>query len=163
MTIIFRQARGHDFPAIARMLELYQYELSDHWDQELDPAGEYGYDLTRHMHAATSFAYIALARDHPAGFALVAPACVTRNEGCWMEQFFVLGRYRRAGVGRSFARHVFGRHPGPWEVGELAENLPAQRFWRAVIAEVTGDAFTEVNVTGGWWRGVVQQFSTTAA
>ncbi len=158
-----RLARAEDFAAIARMLELYQYELSDIWDQDLDAAGEYGYDLDRHRLASTSFAHIALCDGRPAGFALVAPALVTRDEGWWMEQFFVLKKHRRAGLGRALAQHVFGAHPGPWEVGQMPKNLAARAFWRKLIAEITGGRYVEVEVAQGWWQGVVQQFDTRAA
>lgn len=141
------------------MLELYQYELSDIWDQELDAQGEYGYDLTRHMEGQRFFAHVVLVNENYAGVALVAPAIVTQNDGCWMEQFFILKKYRHAGLGASLAHHVFQCHPGPWEVGQMPRNLAAQAFWRKVIASLTHGRFTEVQVTVGWWQGVVQRFS----
>jgi predicted acetyltransferase len=145
------------------MLELYQYELSDIWDQDLDAHGEYGYDLTRHMEGERFFAHVVLVNEHFAGFALVAPAVVTQTDGFWMEQFFILKKYRHADLGATLARHVFDSHPGPWEVGQMPRNLPAQAFWRKVIASLTGDRFTEVQVTQGWWQGVVQRFSYETA
>ena len=145
-----RQAQPQDFPALEQMLELYQYELSDIWDQQLDAHGRYGYDLARHKEGRRFHAHVALQEGRYAGFALVAPAAVTRKEGAWMEQFFILKRYRRAGAGRVLARHVFSSHPGLWEVGEMPANLVAQAFWRKVIAEVTGGQFVEVQVAEGW-------------
>ena len=145
------------------MLELYQYELSDIWDQELDTHGEYGYDLTRHTEGKRFFAHVVLVDDHFAGFALVAPAIVTQKDGFWMEQFFILKKHRHADLGTNLARHVFQSHPGPWEVGQMPGNLPAQAFWRKVITSLTGGRFTEVQVTEGWWQGVVQRFSYETA
>ena len=145
------------------MLELYQYELSDTWPQDLDANGRYGYDLARHRLGDRFHAHVAIKGTQYAGFALVAPAVVTRSEGCWMEQFFVLKRFRRAGVGFELARHVFFDHPGPWEVGQMPANLAAQVFWRKVIDQMTDGQFTEVKVTQGWWQGVVQQFHIRAA
>jgi predicted acetyltransferase len=163
MTLHCRRAQPHDFEPLQQMLELYQYELSDIWPQELDARGRYGYDLARHREAARFFAYVALHAGSYAGFALVAPAAVTRTEGCWMEQFFVLKRHRRAGTGRALAGFVFSQHPGPWEVGQMEANHAAQHFWRRVIAGHTGGRFTETRVTEGWWQGVVQQFDLAAA
>ena len=37
-----RRAVPVDRPALSRMLELYQHDLSDIWDQDLDAGGEYG-------------------------------------------------------------------------------------------------------------------------
>lgn len=163
MPLECRTARAEDFPALEQMLELYQYELSDIWLQDLDAQGRYGYDLIRHKEGARFHAHIAVQDGQYAGFALVAPAAVTQTEGAWMEQFFILKRHRRCGAGGVLARHVFNSHPGPWEVGEMPANLPAQAFWRKVIAEVTAGEFTEVQVTEGWWRGVVQRFHVRAA
>jgi predicted acetyltransferase len=75
-----------------------------------------------------------------------------------MEQFFVLKRHRRSGVGLQLARHVFLSHPGLWEVGQMPSNAAARTFWRSVIGTVTRGQFDEVQVTEGWWQGSVQQF-----
>ncbi|MFT3957081.1 MAG: hypothetical protein QM722_22700 [Piscinibacter sp.] len=159
MSLECRLARPEDFHALGRMLELYQYELSDIWDQELDPHGEFGYDTSKHRQAQHCFAHILLVDQHYAGFALVAPAMVTRQEGFWMEQFFVLKRYRQAGCGLALARHVFSCHPGAWEVGQMPGNAAARQFWRRVVGLVTEGDFTEVEVTEGWWQGTVQRFT----
>lgn len=140
------------------MLELYQYELSDIWHQDLDAQGRYGYDLSRHKLAERFFAHVAVEGTQYVGFALVAPAAVTRSEGWWMEQFFVLKHYRRFGVGRKLAQHVFLSHPGLWEVGQMPANAAARDFWRSVIDTVTAGQFSELEVTDGWWQGFVQQF-----
>ena len=158
MTLVCRQAEAEDFPALQQLLELYQYELSDIWHQDLDAQGRYGYDLSRHERAERFFAHVALEGTQYAGLALVAPAVVTRTDGWWMEQFFVHKRHRRCGVGLRLARHVFASHPGPWEVGQMPANAPARAFWRSVIDKATEGRFAEVQVTEGWWHGSVQQF-----
>src|SRR3954453_11836175 len=89
MALAIHQARAEDFPALEQLLELYQYDLSDIWGQDLDANGRYGFDLTRHRRADRSRAYIAREGSQYVGFALTAPAIVTRTEGTWMEQFFI--------------------------------------------------------------------------
>jgi predicted acetyltransferase len=159
----FRKARAADFPALEQLLELYQYELSDIWQQEMNSEGRYGYDLSRHKREERFHAHVALDGSQYVGFALVAPAVVTRTQGSWMEQFFVLKRHRRSGAGRALARHVFFSHPGPWEVGQMPANGAARAFWRRVVTDVTDMQFAEIQVTEGWWQGVVQQFHIPAA
>jgi predicted acetyltransferase len=158
MSLTIHLARDEDFPALEQMLELYQYDLSDIWLQDLDQNARYGFDLTRHRRAGRSRAYIAQDGLQYVGFALTAPAIVTRTEGTWMEQFFILKRYRRSGAGRALAKYVLSSHPGPWELGQIAGNTGAYSFWRQVVGEITGGQFTELQVTEGWWQGVVQQF-----
>lgn len=163
MPLELRKARPEDFSALQQMLELYQYELSDMYHQDTDAEAKYGYNLDRHRQEDRFHAYVALEETQYVGFALVAPATVTRKDGSWMEQFFILKRYRRSGAGRALALHVFRNHPGLWEVGQMPANLAAQDFWRRVISVATEGAFVEIQITEGSWQGVVQQFHATAA
>ena len=163
MPLVCRQAEAADFPALQQLLELYQYELSDLWHQELDVQARYGSDLSRHRQAQRFFAHIAVDGKQYVGFALVAPAAVTRSKGFWMEQFFILKAHRRHGAGATLAQHVFRSHPGLWEVGQMPANVAAHAFWRRVIDAHTGGHFTELTLTSRWWKGVVQQFRSGAA
>jgi predicted acetyltransferase len=159
-TIEIRSARVADRPALQRMLELYQYELSDIWDQDLDAHGEYGYALDRFWSGDGCRAFVATVCGHYAGFALTDGAVKVGMSGHWMDQFFVLKKYRRGGLGAALARHVFDALPGAWEVGQMPNNLAAQVFWRRVVADHTKGAYTEHATTSGWWQGVVQSFDT---
>jgi len=159
MEFHLRKAQPHDFAALQQLLELYQYELSDIWPQEADSEAKYGYDIQRHRQAERFHAHVALQESQYVGFALVAPAGVTRREGYWMEQFFIHKRYRGTGAGSALAKHVLSSYPGPWEIGQMPANHAAQAFWRKVISQVTGGAYVELVVTEGWWQGVVQQFN----
>ena len=163
MTLHFRKAKPEDFPALQQMLELYQYDISDIYLQDTDSEAKYGYNLERHKQGERFHAHVALEGSQYIGFALVAPAIVTRKEGSWMEQFFILKRYRRCGAGRALALHVFQCHQGPWEVGQMQANHAAQAFWRQVIGAATTGSFVELRVTEGWWQGVVQQFHARTA
>ncbi len=162
-TLTLRRARDEDFPALQQMLELYQYELSDIWLQDADAQACYGYDLSAHRLGQQRHAHVALCGNQYAGFALAAPARVTRHEGCWMEQFFVLKRFQGSGTGRALALHTLQAHPGPWEVGQMAANTAAQAFWRRVLGDFTGGQFTEQLLSEGPWHGVVQVFEVPTA
>jgi predicted acetyltransferase len=163
MALELRKAQPQDFAALQQMLELYQYELSDIWPQEADPEARYGYNLDLHRQGERFHAHVAMQGSQYAGFALVAPAGVTRREGNWMEQFFILKRFRLCGAGHALARHVLLSHPGAWEVGQMPANLAAQAFWRRVIGQLTLGDYVELQVTEGGWQGFVQQFHVPAA
>jgi hypothetical protein len=53
-----RHATLADQLPIRRMLELYQHDLSDIWDQDLDVHGEYGYALDRYWHQPVHQAFV---------------------------------------------------------------------------------------------------------
>lgn len=147
---------------LQRMLELYQHDLSDLWDQDLDVHGDYGYALDRHFARDAAWPYVFLVDGRHAGFALVDTQVRLPGGDFWMEQFFVLRKYRRRGVGARAACRVFARHPGRWQVGQMPANTPAQAFWRQVIAQHTGGAFEETTLTTGPWQGLVQTFASPA-
>jgi predicted acetyltransferase len=151
-------ATAADRLPIYRMLELYQYELSDIWDQDLDAHGEYGYALDRYWSSESCFSYVARVAGNYAGFALANQSVVLGPGGTWMDQFFVLKKYRRSGVGWALATRVISDIPGQWEIGQMTENHNARAFWQSVIEDVTSGNFSEHQVTEGWWRGSIQRF-----
>lgn len=96
-----------------------------------------------------------------AGFAFVGEGSYIRpgEDHHWlMEEFFILRKYRRRGLGEWFATQLFDRFPGVWEVGEMHEKVDAQAFWRKVIGRYTGGRFEEVIVNNERWEGPVQRF-----
>ena len=162
ITLEVRLATITDRLPLFRMLELYQHDLSDIWDQELDLQGEYGYSLERYWKESSCHPFIALVNGNYAGFALVDEATKIASSGHWMDQFFVLKKYRQAGIGKAIANHVFSVLPGYWEVGQMTDNLSAQRFWKQIIAEYTKNSYTEHSLKEGWWQGTIQCFQSHA-
>jgi predicted acetyltransferase len=141
-----------------RMLELYQHDLSDIWDQDLDVHGEYGYSLDRYWRGI-AWPYVFRVGGRLAGFALVDRRVRIEGDDFWMDQFFVLKGFRRRGVGGAAAIDVFDRHPGRWQVGQMPGNANARAFWRRVIGAYASDAWTEETIDLGYWQGTVQRFT----
>jgi len=108
------------------------------------------------------FPFVIRVDGRPGGFALVkrlsaAPATFDMGE------FFVVRRHRRRGIGRRAATWLFDCFAGSWEVREMPNNAPAQRFWRQVIADYTGGAFTETREIFAAYderEFIVQRFAT---
>lgn len=155
-----RRATTEDRLPIFRMLELYQYDLSDIFDQDLDAHGEYGYNLDRYWMDDRCHPFVATVNSRYAGFALVDDAVKVGAGGHWVDQFFVLKKYRRSNVGKALALHVFRELQGQWEIGQMLNNRAAQEFWRKVIAEYTSGSFVEHQLAGERWNGYVQCFSS---
>lgn len=153
-----RPATAADRLPLYRMLELYQHDLSDLWDQDLDLHGEYGYELDRYLGDPLCQAFVFVVGGRYAGFALVDDAVRVPGGERWMAQFCVLKKYRRHGIGRLAARCVFERLPGRWQVGQMIGNATALAFWRRVIGEFTNGAFTDAWLDGDHWRGSLQCF-----
>ena len=108
------------------------------------------------------FPFLIRVDGRPGGFALVKRLSA-EPPTFDMGEFFVLPPHRRRGIGRRAATWLFDCFAGSWEVREMPTNVPAQRFWRRVIAEYTGGAFTESIETFAVYDArefVVQRFAT---
>ena len=157
-----RTAAPADRLPVYRMLELYQHDLSDVWDQDLDVHGEYGYALDDYWMRPKHAAFVFRIGGHYAGFALTDHKVPLPDGDWWLAQFFVLKKYRRQGVGQAAARQVFDAVRGRWQVGQMPSNLPAQAFWRCTIAAYTGGAFAEHDLDDDRWRGRLHCFDNTS-
>lgn len=158
-----RAAVRSDASVLRRLAEFYQYDLLDVWPQQLNEHGEFGsVGIESHVRNPRLHAFLFLADEHPAGFALVSPdVCLEGNEH-WMAQFFVMRPYRRLGLGRLAATTVFDRIRGRWEVGQMPGNQPALAFWRRVIGDYTQGRFTDCELNDERWHGTLQCFDNAA-
>jgi predicted acetyltransferase len=131
---------------LARLLELYQHDFSGDTGADLGPDGTYGWrDLGRWWREPDRYPFLVRVDGRLAGFALVHA-----GEPHDMAEFFVVRKYRRAGVGTQAATAVFARFPGGWQVRQQRANTTATAFWRRAVP--TG--FTESETP----EGPVQRF-----
>jgi predicted acetyltransferase len=158
-SLVVRKARPAEHEALLRMLELYQHDLSDLWDQDLDENGEYGYDLEPYWERSPPcLPFVFLVDDCYAGLALVDDSVRLPGGDHWMAQFFVLRKYRRRGIGAEAARQIFDGLRGRWQVGQMPGNQAALAFWRRVIGGCTGGRFEDLVLDDERWRGTLQCF-----
>lgn len=162
MNFKIRLANPEDQLALNRMLELYQHDLSDIWDQDMDCHGAYGYQTDSYFCGKTDKkAFVFLVDTKYAGVALVNTQCRLRENEWWMSQFFVVKKYRGRGVGELAARHIFDHIHGKWEVGQLKGNDQGLKFWTKTISRYTNDAYTARNHSDEDFTGTLQWFDNT--
>jgi predicted acetyltransferase len=122
-------AAEQDKSVLRRLLELYQHDFSEFDGRDLDAHGEYGYPYIDH--------YWTEPERHPFLFAVdgrwAGLALVRAGSPNDMAEFFVIRKYRRAGLGRQAAGELLRQFPGRWAVRQLRSNPAATAFWRAVI------------------------------
>ena len=139
---------------LVRMMELYLYDFSEFSGDELNEYGYYGYaHIDDYWNERERSPFFIRAGGKLAGFALVRHCSEYRDlqSPHNMAEFFVMRKYRRAGVGRAAAQRVFDRFPGGWEISVWENNLPARAFWERVVSSYTrGDyePFAVGNITG---------------
>ncbi len=129
---------------VANLLELYEYDFTEFDGTDLGDDGRYGYEyLDYYWREPGRHAFLIRVADKLAGLVLVRTIEAGHNPLRSIAEFFIMRKYRRRGVGRMVAMQVFDMFPGRWTVGQEANNLPSQAFWRNVIREYTGGRYTE--------------------
>jgi predicted acetyltransferase len=149
-----------DKPVLRNLLELCQHDYSEYNHDDVDEHGLFGYKyLDQYWTEAERYPFLIRVDGRLAGFVLVRRVeedPVTYS----IAEFFVMRKYRRQGIGGQAARFIFDRFPGRWQIEQEADNLPAQNFWRHVIAEYTQENFTEQFLQNEEWHGPRQIFQS---
>lgn len=134
---------------IERLLQLYQYDFSEIEGGRIDDTGRYPYiSPWTQWTTPDHHAFLVRVDGELAGLVLVKPAKDDRSDAPSriVDEFFVMRKFRRRGIGRAVTRQLFDRLPGGWSLHESPHNYTAQAFWRTVLAEYTGGRFAEVVV-----------------
>ena len=138
-----RVGRGAD-SVLKNLFEHYMHDMAEWFEFDTNEEGAYAYP-TEELWEHDVAVFLAYSGVVPVAFALVE-AAGTRVPGSNardLKEFFVVRRYRRSGVGRTFAAYVWNEFPGEWLVRVYQGNRPAIPFWREVIEDYTEGRFRE--------------------
>ncbi len=163
MDIQVTPASASENPTLQRLMQLYQYDLSEIVGTNIGPEGSYDYPyLDRYWIEPGRTAFLVRVNGNLAGFALVSRYnYLTGEKDAWvMSEFFILRKYRRQGVGAHAARWIFDHFSGTWQVREDLENEAAISFWRKVISHYTHDNYKEYQLEKDSYQGPVQILSS---
>lgn len=136
---------------LRNLLEHYSHDMAEWFHFESHEDGAYHFQ-TEKVWQDGFRVHLLYSRKIPVGFAIVgsADAYLGRPGARDVDEFFVVRRHRRRGLGQAFATHVWDTYAGQWLVRVLQANLPASPFWRGAISTYTGGQFDEgVRTVGG--------------
>jgi predicted acetyltransferase len=138
---LLRTLTDGDRPVVERLWQLYSHDMSEVRGTMPNKGGLYKPGrLPGYFDDPDRRGYLISCNDAPAGFAFVqGVADGTRMIG----DFFVVRAARRQGVGYRVVKQLFERYPGNWEIGFQAENAGATEFWRRVVSDTVGAAWSE--------------------
>jgi len=125
------------------LMQYYFYDFSEFINIDVEKNGkfeDYPY-LDLYWADNNRYPYLIEENGEYAGFVLVR-----RDEAGFysIAEFFIMKMYRRLGLGKKAAHHIFDLHKGEWEVYQIQSNKPAQKFWKQVIGEYTNNLFEEI-------------------
>lgn len=140
-----------------RMLDYYCYDYSEFDRADILDSGSYEYiDVTTYLQQETNYPYFITYNDEYAGFALVQKKTDETGIYWYLQDYFIMRKYRQYGLGRRVATKLFDHFEGEWEVRQDATNEPAQAFWERVIGAYTNDSYRSIRRSG--WDGPIQRF-----
>jgi predicted acetyltransferase len=153
-------------PVLARLMQLYAYDFSELMGFDISDEGAFAApDAHQYVSAAGRHPFFVKADGRLAGFVIVDEKSRFGNQDAPLDvaEFFILRKFRGAGVGRTVALSIFSRFRGKWEVRQVMKNAAATAFWRRVIESYTAGAFEETISDDERWRGPVQRFDNRGA
>ena len=165
MKIEIAEATRKDEPMLERLFQLYEYDFSEIMGGDVGDDGVFHYiSLGDVWEDDRAHVFITRVDGLLAGVAILIERSHFSGDTnvTFMDEFFVMRKYRRMGVGSEFATRLFDLFPGRWEVAEVAPNIAGAAFWRAVIGKYTDGEFEERVEDGDKWQGPVQTFDTKA-
>ncbi len=169
------EVEASDYTLIQNLIRFYIYDMSEFMGWPCPENGLYGgvddqpyyFGQTPENKSAlwpngwTGKGYKILVGSETAGFCLVRLFNKDNEQLHDIGEFFIVRKFRNKGLGKLVAHVVFDLFPGRWQVRQLLENHPAQKFWQNVIASYTGDKFTDdIKRLAGYGEMRVQTFST---
>jgi predicted acetyltransferase len=151
---------------IQGLFQFYVYDFSefqpaDSADFELNAEAQYDpYPLDQYWVDGPSIPLLIKRGERVVGFALINDFAHSGEAlDHSMAEFFVLRKYRRAGVASFAVGEILRRYPGRWEIAIAARNAPALGFWPRTVAalDCVRDLKT-VEIDDARWRGPILQF-----
>lgn len=152
------KANSKEMDLLQNLLQFYIYDFSEFIDIDVEENGEFSeYPLSKYFTEPDHFPYLLSVEGKYAGFVLVRFIQEERKSYFSIAEFFIMKKYRRAGIGTFVAQEIFQLHNGSWEVFQMSKNIPAHVFWRKVINDFTGGNYSERVIEG---KRVTQEFSS---
>jgi len=137
------RAQDADRPALQRLWALFRHDMSAYSGALPDRDGRFRRErLDAAFDSPGWLAYRMSLGHSPVGLAVVRGL---DTDDRVLSSFFLVHGARRAGHGRTAARHILGQHPGAWAVAFQDANRPAAAFWRRVATDAAGPAWSETH------------------
>ncbi|MCL2855823.1 MAG: GNAT family N-acetyltransferase [Defluviitaleaceae bacterium] len=160
MTISIDPVKAEEKFVFIQLMNLYDYDFTEFTDNDINPYGYYDNLYIDHLWTEDSrHGFFIRVDGKLAGFAIVRRnsdgnfSFVDDKTAHHINQFFVMKKYRRKGVGQFAAKAMFDKFRGQWEVCQMGNNTPARKFWKGVIAEYTQNKYAEHSNEAGDWVG----------
>lgn len=156
MDIELEKVTGEGRIALRHLFELAAYDLSELSGSDIHECGRFITNpaIIDWFDDPNYSPFFIRANGRLAGFVIIK--YIVEEEIYYLNHFFVLRKYRNQHIGKQAASMAFDRFEGYWRVSQFDWNLPAQKFWRKVLASYTNGTYTETRRKDN--KGPMQEF-----
>lgn len=144
MEIKLEQVTLEGKDVLQRLLQYSLFEESGTDLNEMNSDGTFTYEWFHHYFTdkdRDAYFIKEMDTDKLLGFAMVNEHLEILKDGHSIAEFMVIPKYRRRGIGKKAAIHIFEKYKGNWEIKPSYGSEKAHLFWENVIREYTGDRF----------------------
>jgi len=129
---------------LINLMEKYEYEFSQyhHWD--VHESGLYGcYVEEEYREENGKYAvYFIEVGSKLAGFVMIGDGISgDKKTDYQVNEFFVMHKYRRIGIGKQALFRILETHKGTWQVNYHPNNTASASFWEKMADEYTGGKY----------------------
>ena len=143
MEILLRKIQEGEKPVLISLFNYYMYEFSDLTKSKLQANGSYLKNtemIDRFWLKANHYPYFIIVDGEVAGFVFIR-LYPSEDRVFDIDQFFILKRFSRLGVGSIAFRKSLELYPGNWIVRVMKENERGLLFWKSAVGAATGGTF----------------------
>ena len=144
MEIKLEQVKLEGKDVLQRLLQYSLFEESGTDLNEMNSDGTFAYEWFDHYFTdkdRDAYFIKEMDNDKLLGFVMVNEHLEILKDGHSIAEFMVIPKYRRRGIGKKAAIHIFEKYKGNWEIKPSYGSEKAYLFWENVIREYTGDRF----------------------
>ncbi|WDV47391.1 GNAT family N-acetyltransferase [Clostridiaceae bacterium M8S5] len=131
MNVNVKLQKCTDKDIIMNLYPLYLHDLSHYNKEDVNEKGKYEYDeINLYWQKDNMHPLLIKVNDCIAGFVLLTERVYVRK-GCdyCIQEFFVLRRYRKVGIGQKVFKELIKQFKGRYCLLVLKENVTALKFW----------------------------------
>jgi predicted acetyltransferase len=133
-----------DKPVLLNLVQFYCYDMSVVRGVDVTEHGLFTYRYVDHYFLEPDRDALFVRHDGAlAGFVMSRELSPNERE---VAEFFIMRRYRRAGVGTTAAHELFSLHKGRWVVAFDDANTDARAYWPNVVERAAVGAVDRLNV-----------------
>ena len=140
---------------LLNLLQCYEAEFSAITEKLPNELGEFPLDIKLD---GSYDAYLFTENKIPIGFAIKGTESGLHD----ISEFYVIPSKRHNSLGRTFAKEIFKKYIGPWQVRQIEGADLAVRFWTKAISEFTNGDFTSSKEEDDYWGKItIQRFEVS--